>query len=177
MTQLIGFIGLGIMGLPMAKNLLKSGYSVIGYNRSEHNLKELVNMGGSAAKNPKEVAEKTQIIITCLPNSKSVLDVVFQKEGLIEGFQPGSILIDCSTISPKVTTEISKKHSKYKQYENPQRTQQIWTYISTIKKKQNKKQTNENHKTMKTEKFENSGKCEKYEKSENSKNLKNTKNL
>jgi 2-hydroxy-3-oxopropionate reductase len=111
MTQLIGFIGLGIMGFPMAKNLLKSGYSVIGYNRSEHNLKELVNMGGVAAKNPKEVAEKAQIIITCLPNSKSVLDVVFQKEGLIDGFQPESILIDCSTISPKVTIELSKKLS------------------------------------------------------------------
>ena len=108
MTQSIGFVGLGIMGLPMAKNLLNAGYSVIGYNRSKPRLKELVKSGGTSAKTAKEVAENAQIVITCLPNSKSVSNTIFQNEGLAEGFHNGSILIDCSTISPKVTVEIAE---------------------------------------------------------------------
>ena len=108
MTQSIGFVGLGIMGLPMAKNLLNAGYSVIGYNRSKHRLNELVKSGGTSAKTAKEVAENAQIVITCLPNSKSVSNTIFQNEGLAEGFHNGSILIDCSTISPKVTVEIAE---------------------------------------------------------------------
>tara|TARA_A100001037_G_scaffold306758_1_gene355076 strand:- start:10637 stop:11524 length:888 start_codon:yes stop_codon:yes gene_type:complete len=109
MTKLIGFIGLGIMGLPMAKNLLTAGYSVLGYNRSSPRLEDLVRSGGMAANTPKEVAEKAQIIIMCLPNSNSVSEVLFQNQGLMEGLQDGSILIDCSTISPTVTVDIAQK--------------------------------------------------------------------
>ena len=109
MTQSIGFVGLGIMGLPMAKNLLNAGYSVIGYNRSKPRLQEFVKAGGTPAKTIKDVAENAQIVITCLPNPQTVSDVIFQNEGLFEGFQNGSTLIDCSTISPKTTVEIAEK--------------------------------------------------------------------
>ena len=68
MTQSIGFVGLGIMGLPMAKNLLNAGYSVIGYNRSKPRLQEFVKAGGTPAKTIIDVAENAQIVITCLPN-------------------------------------------------------------------------------------------------------------
>jgi 3-hydroxyisobutyrate dehydrogenase len=103
----VGFIGLGIMGLPMAKNMVKSGFSLVVYNRSMKPIKELNAMGAEAGSSPSDVATKCDILITMLPDSPDVKEVVLGKGGVIEGAKPGMILIDMSTISPKVSVDIS----------------------------------------------------------------------
>ncbi|MBE3581224.1 MAG: 2-hydroxy-3-oxopropionate reductase [Thermoanaerobacteraceae bacterium] len=103
----IGFIGLGIMGKPMSKNLLKAGYQLVVYNRSRAAVEELVAAGAEAAGSPREVAERCDKFITMLPNSPEVKEVALGPKGLIEGARPGSILIDMSSIDPYVTREIA----------------------------------------------------------------------
>jgi 2-hydroxy-3-oxopropionate reductase len=95
----VGFIGLGIMGKPMAKNLLKAGYSLVVY-------RELSAAGAETASSPKEVAEKADVIITMLPNSPQVREVVCGKDGLLEGIRKGQIVIDMSSIAPLVSREL-----------------------------------------------------------------------
>jgi 3-hydroxyisobutyrate dehydrogenase len=104
----VGFIGLGIMGLPMAKNMVKSGFNLVVYNRSMKPVKELNAIGVEAGSSPRDVAMKCDILITMLPDSPDVQEVVLGKGGVIEGVKPGMILIDMSTISPKVSVEISE---------------------------------------------------------------------
>jgi len=104
----VGFIGLGIMGLPMAKNLVKSGFNLVVYNRSIKPVKELNAMGVEAGSSPSDVAMKCDILITMLPDSPDMKEVVLGKGGVIEGAKPGMILLDMSTISPKISVEISK---------------------------------------------------------------------
>jgi len=108
----IGFIGLGIMGKPMARNLMKKGYSLVVYNRSKGPIEELVNDGAKAALSPKEVAEKSEIIITMLPDSPEVAEVILGENGLLEGARKGAIIIDMSSISPVITKKIHKEVSK-----------------------------------------------------------------
>ncbi len=81
----IGFIGLGIMGKPMSRNLLKAGYQLVVFNRSRSAVNELVVAGANAAANPREVAEQAEIVITMLPNSPHVREVVLGEAGVIEG--------------------------------------------------------------------------------------------
>jgi 2-hydroxy-3-oxopropionate reductase len=104
----IGFIGLGIMGKPMALNLIRAGYSLTVYDINPKPLKELEQAGAEIAANGKEVAEKNTIIITMLPNSPQVKEAVFGENGIIEGIQKDSILIDMSSISPAASKEISE---------------------------------------------------------------------
>ncbi|KAA3662056.1 MAG: 6-phosphogluconate dehydrogenase, partial [Calditrichaeota bacterium] len=85
----IGFIGLGIMGKPMAKNLLKAGHELVVANRSQAAVEELVSFGAEAAKTPAEVASKVKVMITMLPNSPEVKEVVLGKNGIIEGATVG----------------------------------------------------------------------------------------
>src|SRR5690606_18910321 len=99
----IGFIGLGIMGKPMVRNLMKAGYSPVVFNRSSAAVEVLVGEGATAAASAKEVAEKSDVIITMLPDSPDVEAVVLGEGGIIEGVKEGSLLIDMSTISPVVT--------------------------------------------------------------------------
>ena len=103
----IGFVGLGIMGKPMCLNLLKAGFSVTAYNRTESKLAEVVNAGARAATSPKEVAEKSDIIITIVSDSPDVQQVILGENGVIYGLAPNSVVIDMSTISPSVTKEIA----------------------------------------------------------------------
>lgn len=103
----IGFIGLGIMGKPMCKNLLKNGYECHVYNRSKDAVKELVNAGAVEENSSAEVGEKCDIVITMLPNSPHVKDVVLGEKGLIYGMKPGSILVDMSSIAPVASKEIA----------------------------------------------------------------------
>ncbi|MEM3485377.1 MAG: NAD(P)-binding domain-containing protein, partial [Candidatus Methanomethyliaceae archaeon] len=103
----VGFIGLGIMGLPMAKNLIKNGYSLVVHNRSRKPVDELVNLGAEPAFSGREVAEKTDVVITMLPDSPDVREVILGKNGVIEGVRSGMVVIDMSTVSPKVTVEIA----------------------------------------------------------------------
>ena len=101
--QKIGFIGLGIMGKPMARNLMKAGFELVVHNRSMAPVKELMGEGAEGAHTPKETAERSDIIITMLPDSPDVELVILGENGVIEGAKEGSVIIDMSSISPVVT--------------------------------------------------------------------------
>jgi 2-hydroxy-3-oxopropionate reductase len=106
MTQSIGFIGLGIMGRPMAKNLVKAGYPLVVHSRSRGPVDDVVKAGARAASSPKEVASQCEVLITMLPNSPDVEQVALGKDGIIEGAKSGLIFVDMSTISPIVSQKI-----------------------------------------------------------------------
>jgi 2-hydroxy-3-oxopropionate reductase len=112
----IGFIGLGIMGRPMAKNLLKAGYPLIVHSRSRPPVDDLVNAGAKAATSPRDVAGQCDVLITMLPNSPDVELAALGKNGIVEGARAGLIYADMSTISPivsqKVGTELGAKGVK-----------------------------------------------------------------
>ena len=108
MAQTIGFIGLGIMGRPMAKNLLKAGYSLVVHSRSRGPVDELVAAGAKAAGSPKEVASQCDVLIAMLPNSPDVELVALGKNGIVEGGRSGQIFVDMSTISPLVSQKIGE---------------------------------------------------------------------
>ncbi|MBU0612586.1 NAD(P)-dependent oxidoreductase [Patescibacteria group bacterium] len=108
----VGFIGLGLMGKPMAGNLLKKGFSVSGYNRSKQSLQELEKKGLKIAKNPKEVAEQSEAIILMLPSVKDSVKIIYQKSGLIEGLIKGKIVLDMSTSNPEETIKLGKRLRK-----------------------------------------------------------------
>lgn len=114
MKKTIGFIGLGIMGKPMAANLLKAGYDIICYDINKEPVDYLVSKGASAGLSCSDVAEQCEIIITMLPNSPQVKEVVTGKDGILESVKEGTILIDMSSIDPIVTKEISKDLEKKK---------------------------------------------------------------
>jgi 2-hydroxy-3-oxopropionate reductase len=105
----IGFIGLGIMGKPMSKNLLKAGYELVVCDVVKAAVDEIVAAGATAAATPKAVAEQADIIITMLPNSPHVKQVLLGKNGVIEGAKKGSIVIDMSSIAPLVSREVAEK--------------------------------------------------------------------
>ncbi len=104
----LGFIGLGIMGKPMVKNLLKAGHEVIVYDVIQSNMDQAVAEGADPANSSKEVAEQCKLIITMLPNSPHVKSVVMGENGVLDGAQPGTILIDMSSIAPQASQEICK---------------------------------------------------------------------
>jgi 2-hydroxy-3-oxopropionate reductase len=105
----IGFIGLGIMGKPMSKNLLKAGYKLVVCDVVKAAVDEVVAAGATAAATPKEVAAQADIIITMLPNSPHVKQVILGANGVIEGAKPGTVVIDMSSIAPLVSREIAAK--------------------------------------------------------------------
>lgn len=105
----IGFIGLGIMGKPMSKNLIKSGYPLIVLDRNESAVAEVVAAGAERAASPKEVAAHSDIIITMLPNSPHVKEVILGENGVIEGAKPDAIVVDMSSIAPLVSREVGEK--------------------------------------------------------------------
>lgn len=105
----IGFIGLGIMGKPMSKNLLKAGYELVVLDRNSVALDEVKAAGASVAATPKAVAEQVDVVITMLPNSPQVKEVVLGENGVIEGAKPGLVVIDMSSIAPLVSREIFAK--------------------------------------------------------------------
>ncbi len=104
----IGFIGLGIMGKPMAKNLLKAGYELIVFDINQAVVEEFSALGAAAANTPAELAGQTKIVITMLPNSPHVKAVALGESGIIEGAKPGSVLIDMSSIAPLASKEIAE---------------------------------------------------------------------
>ncbi|WP_095833289.1 2-hydroxy-3-oxopropionate reductase [Brenneria goodwinii] len=106
-TMKIGFIGLGIMGKPMSKNLLKAGYSLVVMDRNTEAVAEVVAAGATSADSPKLVAEQCDIIITMLPNSPHVKEVVLGDNGVIDGARAGSVVIDMSSIAPLASREIA----------------------------------------------------------------------
>jgi 2-hydroxy-3-oxopropionate reductase len=105
----IGFIGLGIMGKPMAMNLLKAGYALTVYDIMPEKVKALVAAGAKAGTSSKEVAQQSEIVITMLPNSPHVREAVLGAAGVLEGAKSGTILIDMSSIAPLASKEIAQK--------------------------------------------------------------------
>ena len=112
----IGVIGLGIMGKPMVKNLLKSGYKVSFYARRKKIIDEISTIGGTYINNISDLPKICKIIILNLPKSNDVKNIVLGNEGLYENILHNTILIDMSTISPDVTSEISNKLKLKKSY-------------------------------------------------------------
>ena len=108
----IGFIGLGIMGKPMARNLLKAGYMLVVHNRSRAAVDELTKEAALAATNPQEVAARSEIIITMLPDSPDVELVYAGDKGIFSGVKSGSLLIDMSSISPVVARKLAAEAEK-----------------------------------------------------------------
>ncbi len=102
----IGFIGLGIMGKPMARNLLKAGHKLVVYNRGPAPVEELVEDGAARGVSPEDVASRTDVIITMLPDGPEVEEAVLGPQGALEGARPGSLVIDMSSISPLVSQKV-----------------------------------------------------------------------
>lgn len=105
----VGFIGLGVMGLPMARNLLGGGYPLIAFNRSPERLLELAPLGAVAADTPAAVAERAEIVITMVTDAAAVEHVLFGPSGAIQGLRPGSVVIDTSSISPIATRGFAER--------------------------------------------------------------------
>jgi 2-hydroxy-3-oxopropionate reductase len=108
MFERVGFVGLGLMGKPMARNLMSAGYDLVIQTRSPEKAEELVKEGAEAAGSPREVAEKSSVIITMLPGPPEVREVVAGENGLLEGARKGSLLIDMSTSPPVLARELAQ---------------------------------------------------------------------
>ena len=106
MTEQIGFIGLGIMGRGMVSNLLKAGFPVCVWNRTASRMDPFIDQGASAGKSPADVAAQSDIIITCVSDTKDVQAVLTGDEGVLSSLTPGSLIVDMSTISPQTTKEL-----------------------------------------------------------------------
>lgn len=105
----VGFIGLGLMGRPMSKRLLQHGHELTVHNRSRPPVEELVAMGARAASSPEEVARASEFVFLMLPDSKDVMEVVLGERGVVKGVRSGSIVVDCSTVSPSTEAEIAAR--------------------------------------------------------------------
>jgi 2-hydroxy-3-oxopropionate reductase len=108
MAETIGFIGLGVMGAPMARNLVEAGHPLVVHSRSRGPVDELAAAGAEPASSPREVAERAAVVITMLPDSPAVEDVVLGSDGVLEGASEGDLLIDMSTIHPTVSVAIAE---------------------------------------------------------------------
>jgi 3-hydroxyisobutyrate dehydrogenase len=109
MKESIGFIGLGIMGGGMAANLLKAGFDLTVWNRTPGRITPLARAGAAVADSPADVAASSAIVITCVSDTPDVEEVALGRRGLIHGVRAGSLLIDCSTISPTATRSIAAR--------------------------------------------------------------------
>src|SRR5919201_525993 len=108
MAERIGFIGLGIMGQPMARNLMRAGYELVVSNRNRGPVDALAAEGATPAGSPREVVEQSDIVITMLPDSPQVSAVVAGTDGMLQGARGGTLLIDMSTISPVVAQSLAQ---------------------------------------------------------------------
>jgi len=108
----IGFIGLGIMGKPMSKNLIKAGHRLVVYDILPKPVEELKQAGAEVGTSPSDVASKANIIITMLPNSPHVKQAVLGEKGIIEGARPGTLVVDMSSIAPLVARKVAEELAK-----------------------------------------------------------------
>jgi len=102
----IGFIGLGLMGKPMARNILKAGYPLLVYNRSRAPMEELAAEGAVMAESPAAIAQGSDVVITCLPDSPDVESVILGENSVLTGARSGMLVIDHSTIAPAVARKV-----------------------------------------------------------------------
>lgn len=105
----IGFIGLGLMGKPMAENLFRAGFPLAIFNRTREKCAGLAAAGASVKESPRQVAEGSEMVITVLPDTQTVERVLFGEEGIFLGLKESSIVIDMSTISPRATVEFARR--------------------------------------------------------------------
>ncbi|MGE2834890.1 2-hydroxy-3-oxopropionate reductase [Mycobacterium sp. SMC-4] len=105
----IGFIGLGVMGMPMAGHLLDAGHQVVAFNRSRAKVDELEARGAVAGTSPAQVGEKSDVVVTMLPDSPDVEEVLFGTDGVVSTLRSGALVIDCSTISPDAAVAIAER--------------------------------------------------------------------
>jgi len=109
MAEKVGFVGLGIMGWPMARNLMEAGYELVLYNRTRSKAEELAREGGAEVTgSPKEVARRSEITFTMLPGPPEVEEIVAGEDGLLEGAREGSLIVDTSTSSPVLARELAR---------------------------------------------------------------------
>ncbi len=108
-TERVGFVGLGRMGLGMSRNLLKAGFPLMVWNRTAARAEPLVAEGAQLAATPAELAGGSDIIITCVSDTPDVEAVILGPGGILEGARPGSLVIDCSTISPSASRELAAR--------------------------------------------------------------------
>jgi 2-hydroxy-3-oxopropionate reductase len=103
----VGFIGLGIMGAPMAANLVKAGFDVVGYNRTPDKVQALVEQGGRGAEGVAEVVRGADVVVTMLPDSPDVHEVTTGPDGVFENAEPGLLYVDMSSIRPDVSRSVA----------------------------------------------------------------------
>ncbi len=108
----VAFIGMGTMGAPMALNILAAGHEVTVHNRTREREEAVAKEGAQRAASPKEAAQGAEIIITCVSDTPDVEDIMLADNGIIQGAQPASIVVDMSTISPTVTRRIAAELNK-----------------------------------------------------------------
>src|SRR5579871_4257597 len=108
----VGYIGLGLMGSAMARNLMKAGYPLVVHNRSRKIVDQLVSEGATEAHSAKEVAQQVDVVFTNLPDSPDVENIVFGFDGILEGAHDGLIYIDNSTIKPETARKIAAELAK-----------------------------------------------------------------
>jgi len=113
-VERVGFVGTGIMGAPMARNALKAGFPVTVTNRTLSRAEPLAKDGATVVKTPREVAERSDIVVTMVPNTPHVEAAVFGPDGIAAGAREGLLLIDMSTISPTATRELAERAAKNK---------------------------------------------------------------
>jgi 3-hydroxyisobutyrate dehydrogenase len=109
MSDSVGFIGLGIMGSGMTRNLLKAGFDLTVWNRTVSKMDSIVEEGAKAAENPADLAEQCDIIVLCVSDTPDVEEVLFSENGVFQGIKAGALVVDCSTISPIETQKFAKK--------------------------------------------------------------------
>jgi 3-hydroxyisobutyrate dehydrogenase len=109
MNERIGFIGLGIMGQGMVRNLLKAGFEVSIWNRTAKRMEPLKEAGAKKTDSPKDLASRCDVVITCVSDTPDVKEVVLGDKGVIHGVKSGALVVDMSTISPQATREIAAK--------------------------------------------------------------------
>lgn len=114
----VGFVGLGIMGQPMAMNILKAGFGLVVYNRTIKKTEPLKNAGAAVAKSPGQAAEQSDIVICCVSDTPDVYQVILdEKTGIISGVRQGAIVVDCSTVAPEAAVrcgeELGKKGASF----------------------------------------------------------------
>ncbi len=105
----VGFIGLGIMGRPMAENLIRAGYPLIVYNRTPQKMEAVVKLGAKSTNHPAQVCDDSDIVITMLPDTPDVDQVYFGDHGIMNRVRAGQILIDMSTVSPRIARKIAEE--------------------------------------------------------------------
>ncbi|MCY4117688.1 MAG: NAD(P)-dependent oxidoreductase [Caldilineaceae bacterium] len=111
MNERVGFVGLGIMGQGMARNLLKAGYDVRVWNRTSSRMDPLIEAGAAAGASPADVAANCDIIAVCVSDTPDVEEVILGENGILSGVQAGALVIDFSTISPQATIDIADRLS------------------------------------------------------------------